>query len=566
MAGFCAALASARHGARTILMHDRPVLGGNASSECRMHICGADRANAFPHLRETGILEELRLTTLAVNPMRNFSVWDLVLYEKVMAEPNLMVLLNCSCLEASMRGRRIESVTGWQLTTQIRHIVRSALVIDCSGDSILAPLTGAAVRKGREGRSAFGESLAPECPDAHTMGLTCMFAARQYTTPQPFVPPPWAFRYTHCEDLPEGVSGHGYWELGYWWIERGGEVDSIADTESIRHELLAIALGVWDHIKNSGRHDAACWAFDWIQFLPSKRESRRYIGDHMLTQSDIETGGRFEDVVAYGGWPMDDHDPAGFDARRLGRPANIFHPSPSPYGIPYRCLYARDVDNLMMAGRNASCTHIAMSSTRVMGTCAVMGQAAGTAAALAVAAGLSPRELGGRIGELQSSLLSDDCYLPGLRRPVSALMRDARLVASTGDPEPVRDGVDRQVGSDPHAWLCPSGGHVDYLFHTLVKVRDCVLILDSGMDQLVASVFQEGFHSLTHLPDCMPRDFRLDILRGDRWIPLNRVVDNSQRQVRLAINELCEGVRFTLERTWRADAARVYGFYLEPEN
>ena len=136
-AGLCAALASARHGARVLLMQDRPVLGGNSSSEIRMHICGADRHNTIPNLRETGILEELRLENLYRNPQRSYSVWDTVLYEKAMAEPNLELLLNCSCQQADTHDNLIHSITGWQLTTQTFHQVRARIFIDCSGDAIL---------------------------------------------------------------------------------------------------------------------------------------------------------------------------------------------------------------------------------------------------------------------------------------------------------------------------------------------------------------------------------------------------------------------------------------------
>ena len=121
LAGLCAALAAARHGAEVILMHDRPVLGGNSSSEIRMHICGADRRNAIPNLRETGILEELRLENLYRNPQRSYSLWDTVLYAKAIAEPNLRLLLNCSCQQAEMNSNHIQSVKGWQLTSQTHH-------------------------------------------------------------------------------------------------------------------------------------------------------------------------------------------------------------------------------------------------------------------------------------------------------------------------------------------------------------------------------------------------------------------------------------------------------------
>lgn len=561
LAGIGAALSAARHGARVVIMQDRPVLGGNASSECRMHICGADRCNSTPHLRETGIVEELRLEALRHNQQRSQSVWDMIMYDKVRNEPNITMLLNCSCLDADMAGKRIASITGWQLTTHSYQRVTARIFADCSGDGILAPLTGADWRMGREARTEFGESIAPEEADDCTMGMTCMFGAREHDTPQEFVPPTWAHKMTNCEDLPYGAKGHGYWGTGYWWIELGGEHHSIDDTELLRDELLKITLGVWDHIKNSGKHDAANWALDWIQFLPAKRESRRFVGDHTLTQLDIETGGRFDDVVAYGGWSMDDHDVAGFRAVSLGRPATIFHPAPAPYGIPYRILYSRNIDNLMFAGRNASCTHAAMSSTRVMATCAVMGQAVGVAAAMAVERNVTPRDIGSDIKTLQQELLADDCYLPRLEQEFCDLTVKSVLKASVDDPEPVRDGIARQVGDDPHSWSCPVNGQIWYEFDVPTHVSEVSLVLDSGMDRLIAmliEIIQRETEKQT--PDVMPKDFRIEGMVDGEWEELHAVKGNYQRHVRFPIDRTLSGLRFTLDKTWGAESSRVYSF------
>ncbi|MCD7805891.1 MAG: FAD-dependent oxidoreductase, partial [Lachnospiraceae bacterium] len=145
LAGFCAALSAARHGSRVVLMQDRPMLGGNASSEIRMWIRGSDGAD----MRETGIVEELNLENIYRNPDMNFSLLDGVFYGMAKKEKNLTLLLNCTCFRAEMNGNRILSVTGWQLTTQVYHQVRAAIFADCSGDSVLAPLTGAGWRMGR---------------------------------------------------------------------------------------------------------------------------------------------------------------------------------------------------------------------------------------------------------------------------------------------------------------------------------------------------------------------------------------------------------------------------------
>jgi len=563
MAGLCAALAAARHGASVVLMHDRPVLGGNASSECRVHICGADRHNGIKNMRETGILEEVRLENLYRNPNRVFSIWDTVLYEKARFQDNLTLLLNCSCNAAQMDGGRIRSVAGWQLTTETRHTVEASVFIDCSGDGILAPLSGADHRIGREGRDEYGESIAPEQPDRKTMGMTCLFQAREYDTPQPFSPPDWAYTFESEDELPYGARGHGWWGMGYWWVELGGEQDSIHDTEALRDELLRIAYGVWDHIKNRGDHGADCWALDWVQFLPAKRESRRFVGDHVLTQADVEAEGRFDDVVAYGGWSMDDHHPAGFWGARVGAPAATFHRSPSPFGIAFRCLCSRNVGNLMFAGRNASCTHAAMSSTRVMGTGCSMGQAAGTAAALAAGRGIDPRGVGGHIDELQQTLLRDDAYIPWLPQRFGPLTSQARLTASAGDPEPLRDGINRPVGDAMHRWPCQPGDHVTYTFDEPRHVERATAIVDSALHKNIQLSYHRNDDQLTAPPPELPRAFRIEGLEGESWEPVARIAESRRRLVRVPVARPLSAVRFVLEETWGGDPSHLYALYLD---
>ena len=196
------------------------------------------------------------------------------------------------------------------MTTQQFHKVEADYFADCSGDSVLAPLTGAEFRLGREAQSEFGESLAQKEPDRKTMGLSCLIQARETSSPKKFIPPSWAYSYpddTHLSHRGHRIAG----TQNFWWMELGGEQDSIRDTEEIRDELLKTAFGIWDHIKNHGDHGADNWELDWVGFLPGKRESRRYVGDYILHQADVQSGGRFDDTVAYGGWPIDDHHPGG---------------------------------------------------------------------------------------------------------------------------------------------------------------------------------------------------------------------------------------------------------------
>ncbi|NOZ22207.1 MAG: FAD-dependent oxidoreductase, partial [Planctomycetes bacterium] len=332
LSGMCAAIAAARHGAKVVLMQDRPVLGGNASSEIRMWVSGAHGKDT----RETGIVHEIELENDYRNPTQNYSIWDSILFEKVKYEDNITLLLNCSCNDLEMEGSRIRRIKGWQLTSETWQTVEANLFADCSGDSILAPLSGAEFRIGREAADEFDEDIEPPVADKRTMGMSCLIQARETDRPQTFTPPTWANKYLTDDDLPH--RGHGVPGSNFWWIELGGEYDSIHDSEMLRDELLKVAFGVWDHIKNHGDHGVENWVLDWVGFLPGKRESRRYVGDHIITQNDVRAEGRFDDLVAYGGWSMDDHHPGGM--AWPGKPT-MFHPAPSPYGIPYRSLYSK---------------------------------------------------------------------------------------------------------------------------------------------------------------------------------------------------------------------------------
>jgi hypothetical protein len=561
LAGMAAALAAVRNGLNVVLMNDRPVLGGNSSSEIRVHVCGANRHNQFPNLRETGILEEWRMENLYRNPQQSYSLWDTILYESVM-ESGITLLLNCSCMDAEMDGDHIQSVVGWQTTTEQFHRITASIFADCSGDGVLAPLTGAEFRIGREARSEYGESIAPEIADQKTMGMTILFQAKEHNAPQPFIPPAWANVYENCDDLPYGEEGHRWFRMGYWWLELGGEHDSISDSEKLRHELLKIVYGVWDHLKNYCQHkeETANWALDWVQFLPGKRESRRYVGMHVLTQNEIASGGLFEDTIAYGGWSMDDHHPAGFESRHFAAESTIFHDAPSPYGIPYGVIASKNIDNLMFAGRDASCTHAAMSSTRVMGTCFTMGQALGTAAAIAVQKNISPWAVREEIHELQQTLLQDDCYLPGVKEILPALTMNAALASSKGNPEPVRDGWNRTIGDDEHAWIAESDDWIAYTFDQPTFVHAVRMALDSALQREVQMSHLTGRPQLTSLPPELPKYFILQGLVNGEWIDLIEVHDHHHRVFKAVIDREVTGVRYVLKETWGHCPSHVFHF------
>ncbi|MBO5821772.1 MAG: FAD-dependent oxidoreductase, partial [Lentisphaeria bacterium] len=437
------------------------------------------------------------------------------------------------------------------------HTVEADFFADCSGDSILAPLTGAEFRIGREAKKEFGESLAQDEPDNKTMGMSCIMQLRETDSPKKFIPPSWAYKYPTDDCFPK--RGHLIkWFLNFWYLEYGGDQDSIKDTEEIRDDLLKTALGMWDHMKNQGDHQADNWILDWLGFLPGKRESRRCIGDHLLTQHDVLNGGNFEDIVAFGGWPVDDHHPAGF--RYFGPPNMVIEPGKS-YGIPLRCLYSKNVPNLLFAGRNISATHTGLSSTRVMATCATLGQAAGTAAIYAIKGNCPDVRTAAQkyIHDIQQTLLDDDCYLLHLKREVSPITRNAKLTVSNGNAELLRNGFDRPDETCDNAWHIKSGDWAEYEAPEGEEFREVRLIFDSNLKRnhlnMVANYPIKG--EVYTPPVELVQGFHLEADGKEIF----RTDNNYQRLVKIKLDTPARKVKLVID-TLRQDNddARMFSF------
>ncbi len=554
LAGICTAVAAAREGISVVLIHERAVLGGNASSEMRMWICGSFGENN----RETGILEEIFLENAYRNPSKSYAVWDTVLYELVKNEKNITLLLNCTCMDAEVekgsfadgRDTRIKSASGYQMTTQTFFDIEAEFFADCSGDSILAPLTGAEFMLGREGREDFGENTVVEEADSRTMGMSCLIGGRETEGEIKYIPPSFAAKLGEENFIGRDPDLYKDTE-NFWYLELGGERDCIADTETIKDELLGLATGTWDYIKNSGKFDSKNWDLDFLGFLPAKRESRRMVGEYIITERDISERRVFEDEIAYGGWPLDDHFPGGFYHRGV---PNTYYETPAPYSIPYRALYSKNVENLFFAGRNISMTHTAMSSIRVMATCALLGEAVGRAAALAVKYGITPngvyRE---RISELQRSLLSGDCFLPSKKREISKPCRTAKLNA----PDTLRNGEDRAHGiygtSEGEAiYSSKEYKKITYKFEKQA-VNKVHIVFDSDLNRntLEGSVC-ERTHSTrlnfkldcpTHrLPKTLCKSFELYGEADGKFIPILSVDNNRKRMYDIDVGRPLDGI------------------------
>jgi len=495
LAGSFAALAAARHGAKVVLMQDRPMLGGNASSEIRMWVRGAQGT----YNRESGLLNELEERNIYGNPTLVHSLFDATLYGMLRENENITLLLNTSCLDASAENGRIQQVTGWQMTTYTYITVEAELFMDCSGDCILAPLVGAQYTHGREASAEYGESLAPAVSDRCTMGMSIILAARETDHPVKFRPPVFANCYpddscfagdmgqsVHAQIRDHKVSTSG---ANLWWVELGGEGDSLSDTERVRDELLAAIYGVWDHIKNQGDHGMENWDLEWVGFLPGKRETRRYAALYTMTEQDIVSGGHFPDEVAYGGWPMDDHNPYGMRRNVHQNLPSIMIPVKEPYGIPLRCLCSKNIENLVFAGRNIGVTHVALSSTRVMGTCAVIGQAAGTAAALALSLDRLPGEIATEhYSAVQKMLMDDGAFLPHFRREVSELTKKAKLNLPAEDRERLLNGLERpRANGDENGIWQEVGDELRFSFDTMESIAILRLQFDPDFERMSIS-------------------------------------------------------------------------------
>ena len=581
MSGICAAIASARNGAKTALVQSRGVLGGNASSEIRMHIVGASCHNSKKNLAESGILLEILLENKRRNPYQNFSIWDSVLWEKVHFQENLTLFLNTDVRSAQMEGKRILSVTGYQNTTETDLTFLADIFIDATGHGTVGVLAGAKSRVGSEGKAEFDEPTAPDQPNTDTMGSTIMFQAVNRGKPVHFEKPHWAYSYTeedlkhrshyNCtKTLGEGdnkaLPDFSTFDSGYWWLELGGDnEDNIKNAEEIRDELLKTLYGVWDHIKNAGDHGAENYDLEWVGMVPGYRESRRLEGPYLLNENDVRANRIFEDAVAYGAWPMDVHTPGGIlDTDKL--PSAVYN-FEGHYTIPYRCYYSKDVDNLMMAGRNISTSKMAFSSTRVMGTCAIGGQAAGTAAAMAVKEKILPAQV--NVSALQQRLLRQDCFIPGFKnqdeKDFAPLCRIHANGAKENCPaENVVNGIARTTEEGENAWeslpLREKKAQITLAFDRARQVGSVQLAFDPNftreiMPSITSTVRDRQCRGL---PDELVKDYTILLRRNGAIVWQQTITENGQRLNLLSPHVEADEMEITVLATHGHPAARIY--------
>ncbi len=412
-AGICAAIAAARHGLSVALINDRPVLGGNASSEIGVAPGGAcaNGNSTTIYASEGGIADEIKLE-FAKNRADTHAMRDMVLLDMVYREKNIELFLNTLLTCVKKDGDKISEIECIQLLSEKRIQFSAQIFADCTGDGVMAALSGAEFMYGREAKTDFDEELAPEKADDKVMGGTILFDVENTGKPQEFIKPDFACDFEK-EPFMKNINASGKFRdiVGtgaQWWLECGGERNTISDNEDITLNLRKIVLGYWDYMKNSGKYpETENLRIKRISQLIGKRESRRILGDYVLSQNDVEkkTVPQSDGVVT-GGWKLDLHAPEGIYS---DEPATSWKFIDGVYMIPYRCLYSKNIHNMLMAGRNISVTHVALGSTRLINTCAAMGQAIGTAAYLCKKHNENPRGIyKNHIEELKRRLKADN--------------------------------------------------------------------------------------------------------------------------------------------------------------
>lgn len=432
VSGVCCAITAAREGLKVLLVQDRPILGGNASSEVRLWILGATShmGNNNRWAREGGVIDEILVENTYRNPEGNPVIFDFILLEKIKEEKNISLYLNTAVYEVVKDGPdTIQSIKGFCSQNQTDYLFSSKLFCDASGDGIIAFLAGAAFRMGAESKEEFNEKFAPSKEYGELLGHSIYFYSKDTGKPVQYIPP--SFALDDIKAIPR-YKTFNLQEQGckLWWIEYGGRLDTVKETETIKWELWKVVYAVWDYIKNSGNFpEAANYTLEWVGAIPGKRESRRFIGDYMLVQQDIVAQRHHDDAVSFGGWSIDLHPADGVFSEMPG--CNQWH-SKGIFSIPYRCMYSKNISNLFLAGRIISASHVAFASTRVMGTSAYNAQAVGMAAAIATEQQVLPRGVSAHIKELQQRLVKAGQFIPGIKNEdANDLVQEATISASS---------------------------------------------------------------------------------------------------------------------------------------
>lgn len=387
MAGTCAAISAARLGVKVALIQNRPVLGGNNSSEVRVHL-GA-RINVEPYPALGDLVNE-------IGPARGGNAQPKDYYEDdkklkaVLAEENISLFLNHHANGVEVKKGKITKVIAQNIETGKKYSFSAPLFADCTGDGTIGALAGAEYMSGRESRATFNEPTAPEKADDLTMGVSVQWFSEKKDQPSSFPDIQWGIPMS--EEKSQSIT------RGDWNWETGMGEDMINEFEKIRDYGMLVVFSNWSYVKNhsQAKEQFANEKLRWVAYIGGKRESRRLVGDHILTELDLTTPNVYYDGTAPTTWTIDLHYPdpknselfPGGEFRSIAKHIKIY-----PYPIPFRCLYSKNISNLMMGGRDISVSHVALGTVRLMRTGGMMGEVLGMAASICTEKDVEPRAI-----------------------------------------------------------------------------------------------------------------------------------------------------------------------------
>ncbi|WP_066631417.1 FAD-dependent oxidoreductase [Labilibacter marinus] len=387
MAGLCSAITASRSGLKVALIQNRPVLGGNNSSEIRVHLMGfIDRENDYAALGrivrelDNGDPHNANIDGKKYGDKRKESV--------VNFEKNIDLFLNMHAYDVEMDEQKIKAVIARHISTNEELRFEGRFFVDCTGDGTIGYAAGADYRYGRESKAKTGESLARDTADTFCLGTSNMWHASKFEEASTFPKTPWALQFTD-EYFLDGATSEWFWETGF------NNFDALSQAEEIRDHNFRAVYGNWSYLKNNLKDKYSHYKLDWVGYIGGKRESRRLMGDYIFSEMDRNhTNPRQKDAFIPTTWSIDLHYPQDENSKHFNENAFLskaVHKRAKPAHVPYRCLYSRNINNLFMAGRNISTTHVGFGSTRVMRTTGLMGEVVGYAASLAIQHNTDPR-------------------------------------------------------------------------------------------------------------------------------------------------------------------------------
>lgn len=517
LSGVCCAITAARAGIKVVLVTDRPVLGGNASSEVRLWVLGATShmGNNNRWAREGGVIDELLVENVYRNAEGNPLIFDTILLEKVISEQNITLLLNNSIYDLEKKDdQTIEKVIGFCSQNSTQYELSAPLFCDASGDGIVGFLAGAAFRMGAESKEEFGEKFAPSSEYGELLGHSMYFYSKDVGKPVKYIAPNYALDVTKSIPKFKSFTAQDF-GCRLWWIEYGGRLDTVHDTELIKWELWKVVYGVWDYIKNSGKFpEAENLTLEWVGTIPGKRESRRFEGDFMLTQQDVVEQIPHFDDVAFGGWSIDLHPADGVFSELDKSSCNQWH-SKGVYGIPLRSLYSKNVSNLFIAGRIISASHVAFGSSRVMATAAHGGQAIAMAAKICFENQILPREIISKnlIKNLQNELLKTGQHIPNLALDdEDNLAKNAKITVSS-------ELILRALSSN--RILQPLIESVAQMFPVSSPIKQKITFYPyADVDTILEIELRISSKNGNHTPDIMVSKQSINLQKGENCVPL----------------------------------------------